>query len=117
MPRTPAPFAPTLLFAGLACLATGPAEAAMRCGNKLISEGDTRGELLTRCGEPAEVTRNVALRPPIFWEGGRPWRVPGGDIEVQIEIWTYNFGSTQLMRRVTLEDGIVKQIDTLGYGY
>lgn len=105
------------LVAVVAALAAAPAEAAMRCGNKLISEGDTRGELLARCGEPADVTHNVALRPPIIWEGGRPWRVPGGDIEVQIEIWTYNFGSTQLMRRITLEDGRVKRIDTLGYGY
>ena len=117
MTRSSVAAAVALLAAVLTLGIATPVEAAMRCGNKLISEGDTRGALLTRCGEPAEVTRNVALRPPIIWEGGRPWRVPGGDIEVQIEIWIYNFGSTQLMRRVTLEDGRVKQIDTLGYGY
>lgn len=34
-----------------------------------------------------------------------------------VEIWTYNFGPNQLMERVRIENGLVVQIDSLGYGY
>ena len=45
-------------------------------------------------------------------------RVPGGSyIEVLVETWTYNLGPTKLMRRLTIEDGEVVDIETLGYGY
>jgi hypothetical protein len=94
-----------------------PASAALRCGVHLISEGDTAGELHARCGPPAEVERKTGLRPPVIWIHGRPVRVGDGDIEVTIEFWTYNFGPNQLMRRVKLEDGRVKEIETLGHGY
>ncbi len=116
MPRsTPARLA---IIAGLLALGAAPlAGAAMRCGNHLISEGDTAGELLNRCGPPEDVDRRTVLRPPIIWRYGRPIQVAGGDIEVQVEYWTYNFGSNQLLRRVKLEDGRVAEIQTMGRGY
>jgi uncharacterized protein DUF2845 len=99
-------------------LIAGPAAAdAMRCGTHLISEGDTVGELHRYCGDPADIEHQTIQRPPIIWRYGRPIRVPGGDLEVQVEIWTYNLGPNQLQRRIRLEDGRVKQIETLGYGY
>ena len=105
------------IIAIVALAAAAPALAAMRCGNHLITEGDTAGLLTARCGPPAEVSQQTILRPPVFWRHGRPYQVPGGEIEVRVEIWTYNFGPNQLMRRVRLEDGIVKSIETLGHGY
>ena len=38
-------------------------------------------------------------------------------IEIIVEIWTYNLGPNKLMRQIRFEDGIVVDIDTLGYGY
>ena len=38
-------------------------------------------------------------------------------VEVPVEIWTYNFGPYKLMRRVRFVDGLVEEIETLGYGY
>jgi hypothetical protein len=106
------------LIVGAALLgAAFPAAAAMRCGTHLISEGDTAGKLRRHCGEPADVDRRTAFRAPIIWRFGRPYQVPGGEIEVQIEFWTFNFGPNQLMRRVKLEDGRVTQIETLSHGY
>jgi len=40
-----------------------------------------------------------------------------GYVEVPIEIWTYNFGPYKLMRQVRFVDGVVDEIETLGYGY
>ncbi len=101
----------------LALAAAGTAQASLRCGNALVNEGDPADELLARCGPPTSVDRHTGTRPPIIWRYGRPIRVPGGDIDVSIETWTYNFGPNQLMRRIRIEDGIVKSIETLGYGY
>ena len=38
-------------------------------------------------------------------------------VEVPVEVWTYNFGPYKLMRRVRFVDGLVEEIETLGYGY
>ena len=43
--------------------------------------------------------------------------LPGGEIEVPVETWIYNLGPNKLMRRIRFEDGIVVEIETLGYGY
>jgi hypothetical protein len=117
MSRIAAPRPLALLLAAVLAGLAGRAEAALNCGTRLITEGDTSGELLARCGEPASVDRKVVYRAPVVWREGRAIRVPGGDIEVQVEYWTYNFGRNKLMRRVTLEDGRVRAIETLGYGY
>ena len=37
-------------------------------------------------------------------------------VEVQIDEWTYDFGSTQFVRYVTFEDGRLLRIDTGHYG-
>ena len=53
-------------------------------------------------------------------KGSAQWRAfsgPGGQIEVAVEIWTYNFGPDRLMQRLKIEDGVVVEIRTLGYGY
>lgn len=105
------------LVLGLIGLAMPGKAEAFRCGNKLVVEGDTAGEVRAKCGQPTEVTRKSILRPPVIWRNGRPWRVPGGDLEVTVEFWTYNLGSNKFMQRLRLEDGEVKQIENLGYGY
>jgi hypothetical protein len=107
-----------LAAAQVATLAAAPAAAdSFRCGNRLVVEGTTRDQLLVWCGEPTDVQQSSILRPPIVWYYGRPMRVAGGDLVVQVERWTYNLGPNKFMRRVRLEDGEVVGIETLGYGY
>jgi hypothetical protein len=45
--------------------------------------------------------------------------VPVGDslIEIPVEIWIYNLGPSKLMRKLRFEDGVLVDIDTMGYGY
>jgi hypothetical protein len=98
-------------------LACSPA-FAMRCGNKLIVKGDTRAEVSAKCGEPAEVANERSVfRRPVIWSHGRPYYLGPDFIEVPVESWIYNFGPNKFMRRVIFEDGIVADIETLGYGY
>lgn len=102
----------------VAVLAAKAAQAdSFRCGTRLVVEGTTRGEVLARCGEPADVERRSVLRRPTFWRHGRPYHLSDDVVEVPVELWTYNLGPNKLMRRLRLEDGTVVGIETLGYGY
>jgi hypothetical protein len=110
--------AATLLLAATLVLAATPARAdGFRCGTKLVVEGTTRGEVIARCGEPTDVERRSILRRPVLWRHGRPYYLSDDLMEVPVETWTYNLGPHKLMRRLRLEDGVVVDIDTLGYGY
>ncbi len=109
--------APLALVVLLALLCVPREAHAFRCGNRLVTEGDIAAEVIARCGEPVQVDRRSVLRPAVVWRHGRPWHLPGGPVEKVVETWTFNLGPNQFMRQVTLEDGVVTRIRTLGYGY
>ena len=100
----------------LTTLLSSPAWA-FRCGTHLITEGDTQEAVRAKCGDPAQVQHRSVLRPAVVWRYGRPYRVGNGDIDVVIESWIYNLGPNHFMRRLRFEDGVVVEIETLGYGY
>jgi hypothetical protein len=106
---------PWLTFAALASgMQVAAAAEGIRCGNKLISRGDHETELLRYCGEPDSVHSRVTTRGVI---GAGSIFLPGFVEEVLIEQWTYNLGPRKLMRSIRLENGIVRDVDHLGYGY
>jgi hypothetical protein len=90
---------------------------SIRCGSQLILKGSTSADLLEYCGKPTQMTRNGTVTGLL----GNTYTAQGitdpatGDVEV--ETWTYDFGTNELMQRVRLENGIVVQIDSLGYGH
>lgn len=87
-------------------LVGGPADAsgALRCGSRIIQEGQRAAELLSACGEPDY--RDV-------WG----YAGPRGGWLADVEEWYYNFGSSQLLRVVRLRNGRIDRIDAEGYGY
>jgi hypothetical protein len=101
----------------LGLLACSPA-FAFRCGSKIVTEGDSRTEVAAKCGEPADVVQMQSVyRRPVIWSRGRPYYIGEDFLEVPVEAWVYNLGPNKLMRRVRFENGIVVEIETLGYGY
>jgi hypothetical protein len=101
------------LLASSAALADG-----FRCGTQLLTEGASRPEVAHKCGEPTDdSTARSLFRRPVVWGYGRPMYVGEDAIEIIVEVWTYNLGPNKLMRQIRFEDGIVVDIDTLGYGY
>jgi hypothetical protein len=90
---------------------------SLRCGTKLVTEGNARLDVLAKCGEATEVQHRSVWRQPIVWIHGRPMRVGSDLVEIPVEIWTYNLGPNKFMRRVIFEDGLVVKIETLDYGY
>jgi hypothetical protein len=97
-------------FLILALLLASPPAFALRCGNRLVGEGDQDFQVRDRCGDPFWTDRYVNVeiigaRSPLEQQR-----------EVQFDVWYYNFGPRQLMRRLVFRDGRLVAEDTLGYG-
>lgn len=110
----------TTLIAGLAMLtlAAGAAHAdALRCGTRLVTDGDSAAKVVALCGEPTEVRRSSILRRPVMWLYGRPYYLSDDLVEVPVETWIYNLGPQKLMRQLRFEDGVLVEVKTLGHGY
>jgi hypothetical protein len=113
----------SLLLAVLLLAASVAPARALRCGTELVVEGQSKFEVLQRCGAPAYADSfmeyragapNFAVpRPLNSFDLTYPFPVSR---EVLIEEWVYNFGSTQLMPILVFENGRLISIDTLGYG-
>lgn len=106
---------PVILFASLLLAST--TASAFHCGTHLVHEGDTKGEVRAKCGEPTDIETRSILRRPYVWRHGRPIYVGPSLVEVPVEFWTYNLGPNKFMRRLRFEDGELMEIETLGYGY
>jgi hypothetical protein len=99
-------------------MAAGAVQAdTFQCGTALVSTGDTRDQVMAKCGNPSDVERSSVFIQSTAWVNGVPVSAGNSMIEVPVELWLYNFGPTQLMRRVRFESGRVVLIEILGYGY
>jgi hypothetical protein len=115
-------------------LAVAPSAEAMRCGTRIVSAGLHQLNVLKICGEPDSIQKRLVYRSGLprahlsssHRLGVRSSGDPAGDellvhqrsvVEVVIEEWTYNLGPSRLMRLVRFENGIVRDVKTLGYGY
>lgn len=96
-------------------VAVGATADALRCGSRLITEGDTIDAVLASCGEPVERKRTWITRQPRFEYGGQEIPFPGQE-DVPVDLWTYDFGANKLVRRIRFVAGKVDSIETLEYG-
>ena len=102
----------------LLTMAAGAVQAdSFQCGTALVSSGDTRDQVMAKCGNPSDVERSSVFVQSVAWVNGVPVSAGNTLIEVPVELWLYNFGPTQLMRRVRFVSGRVITIEILGYGY
>ena len=105
----------TLVCSALLFVSASAAADTLRCGSKVISEGDTIEKVEQYCGKPVERKRTWMTRQPRFEYGGREVPFPGSE-EVPVDLWTYDFGANKLMRRIRFVAGKVDSIETLGHG-
>lgn len=113
----PVALASLLAFAALLAFAPPARADGFSCGNRVVTDGMTSAEVRRVCGEPAEITSKPILRRPVVWRFGRPYYVGTGEVEVTVETWLYNFGPTRLLRKLRFEDGVLRDVETLGYGW
>ncbi len=85
--------------------------ATLDCSGGIISVGDSRVDVLMKCGEPdAKESHDEELIDRLD-DGARR------KLFITVEEWTYNFGPTQFMRIVTLKNGKVASLRAGNYGY
>ena len=94
----------------LALLLASQDAFAMRCGNRIISDGTQDFQVRDRCGEPFWTDRYTNVDVIGAYGPLEQQR------SVQFAVWYYNFGPRQLMRRLVFRDGLLLREDTLGYG-
>ena len=105
--RASDPGAPSRPLAIAALLYATDADA-LRCGSRLVKEGDHAERVLRYCGEPDQVRERYALRP-VYWQHY------AFEQDVLIEEWIYDLGSRRFARRLTFENGYLVSIERLGY--
>jgi Protein of unknown function (DUF2845) len=111
----------SLVLAGTCLAVPAHAEDSMRCGSRLVSTGDGKDKVRTLCGEPSDITfQGVIRRAPRYEYGygiSRYEYYGPGVVEMPVEIWTYNQGSSKLLRKLRFVGDELDQITTDGYGY
>ena len=94
---------------------SGATADSVRCGSKVITEGDPIEEVRQYCGEPTETNRTWMTRKPRFEYGGQEIPFEGSE-DVPVDLWTYDFGPHKLMRRIRFIAGKVDSIETREHG-
>jgi hypothetical protein len=103
-----------------AALATIPAlgiAQSVVCGGKIINEGVSQVEVSAKCGTPAQVDHHTRNLVAAVGAVSQPSYVVGTSDDVDVDVWTYNFGPNKLMQRIWFEGGLVKRVESLGYGF
>ena len=103
-----------LVVSGL-LLASGTSADSVRCGSKVISEGDPMERVRQYCGEPTETKRTWMTRKPRFEYGGQEIPFEGTE-DVPVDLWTYDFGPHKLVRRIRFIASKVDSIETREHG-
>ena len=111
----------SLVLACMAFLASDPAHA-LRCGSRLVKDGMHESEVKAICGQPvSERSLGYVLRSHFDQTHGltttRYYGHSGYYREVLVTELVFNFGPRKLMRKMRFEDGILRSVETIGYGY
>ena len=103
---------------------------SMRCGNRVVSDGDPKAKVAELCGKPtATETRTVYRsgipRQQLSVEDGVVRSVSNSEllihdrshVEVEVDVWVYNRGRSRLLREVVFENNRVVAVNVLGRGF
>ncbi len=101
------------------------ADGGMRCGSRLVFEGDSLYDVRSRCGVPDASSQHVEYRTlrrlangPCFKQQGQLicGHVEEHTVEIVIDEWTYDFGSSSFIRTLTFEQGKLREVELGRYG-
>jgi len=118
--RSP-PILAATAFLAVTLAAPTLAEDSMRCGSRLVSQGDGKDKVRTLCGEPTAVSMEGVVRRAPRYEYGYGYNryeyYGPGWVDMTVEVWTYNLGSHKLLRKLRFVGDELEEIRTDGYGY
>lgn len=102
-----------VLALGLLPASRAVADSSINCSSGIVQIGDTKLDLVAKCGKPALEEQIAEGRAIIETVDGQP----AATASTGAERWTYNFGPAQFLQVVTLHAGRVVAIERGGYGY
>ncbi|MFH1076536.1 MAG: DUF2845 domain-containing protein [Pseudomonadota bacterium] len=104
------------------------AETNCRCGNAIVSAGNSTAEVRAKCGEPDSIEKEeVEETSNSEYENTLPQERGGSEVSPQriakktttksrIERWTYNMGARKFIKFLEFKGGKLVSVDTGGYG-
>lgn len=104
--------------AALALLASSAraSDGSIRCDGGIVSVGDSKLDLVGKCGWPALQEDLVGERTATVFE--RRGQVAfNRSVTSRTERWTYDFGKNRFLQIVLLDGGRILRIERGGYGY
>jgi hypothetical protein len=108
-----------IAMAALAAMLTGPGNptsahaGGLRCGNRVISQGEHIYEVRDKCGDPDDERQYLEWRTIRVYEYGV---VVERTVQVTIDEWIYDMGSNRFLRFVYFENGRLYHVRTGGRG-
>ena len=91
-----------LFLIGLLLSGSTLAEGSLRCGSSVISVGDTKTEMIMKCGSPVSSDPKTTVTEN---ENGTKSVVQVG------EILTMDMGKDKFMALVTVENGVITHVE------
>ena len=120
---------PLVVAAALFCPAAYSSDS-MRCGSRLVSDGDPKAKVAELCGQPTTTERRTVLRSGLprqnyDYDDPRRRTITESElviharslVEVEVEVWLYNRGRSTLLRELVFHDNRLVDVNVLGYGY
>ena len=91
-----------LFLIGLLLSGSALAEGSLRCGSSVISVGDTKTEMIRKCGSPVSSDPKTTVTE----------NENGTKSVVQVEeILTMDMGKDKFMALVTVENGVITHVE------
>jgi len=115
--RTVPTLATAVILSALMANTPAGADSSLRCGNAIVSLGATSQQVLDTCGRPDlreswETAHNQYVRQFYDYEKER-WILPKLIVgPIQMERWTYDFGSHKFIRYLQFLNGELIKIET-----
>jgi hypothetical protein len=98
---------------------------AFRCGTRLVAVGDSKYEVLWKCGQPTWVDSWLEKRVEPYaiepFSDGTRFYLPNPSLAtivyVTVEQWVYDLGRNHFVRTLTFENSRLARIETGDYGH
>jgi hypothetical protein len=99
--------------------------SAFRCGARLVAIGDSKYEVLKKCGEPASVESWLEKRVEPYsvepFSDGQRFYVQNPTfatvVYIAVEQWLYDFGRNRFLITLLFENNRLTRIENGSYGY
>ncbi len=85
---------------------------SLRCAGGIVATGDSKLDLLGKCGPPALEDGATVERAAVDVNG-----TVGRRVVAPVEIWTYDLGRNRFTQLVRIVKGKIVSIERGGYGY